>query len=168
MWDTSTWELAWEANDLFVNRVVGATMIGDDEVLVLTIDGGVHRGSLSAPSTTHLQQLSTSGFPISNFTYLLDSNLLLTAAPHEVGGSARLWDLDVGSQIGVSFPAAGEGSWMSADDELVTGEGLVTHLWPVDIATWPDHACRIAGRSLTSDEWNAHGPTGVAFEPVCS
>lgn len=171
VWHTDTWELAWQSSTLLDSRISGATSVDEDEGIVLTIDGDIHHVNLvdgSGWSVSSSTRLSTAGFPLHVFSQILESGHLLTVVPDDWGGAARLWDLEANAQVGVSFPAVGEGGSIHYENELRTGEGNVVHIWPVDVDTWPDHACRIAGRDLTDEEWATHGPTGATLAPLCS
>jgi hypothetical protein len=41
-------------------------------------------------------------------------------------------------------------------------------LWDVDPAVWRRHACAIAGRDLTREEWKLHLPPGKPYRATCS
>lgn len=168
LWSTDTWSLIWQAERLSRSRPVGGTSLDAQTLLLLDIDGMATYIDLASGTVTRTSNLSTAGFPRAVFAEMLESGHLLTVPVAEVGGSARMWDLDAETQIGVSFPAVGEGGSIYSHNEMLTGEGNVAHIWPMDVTTWPEHACRIAGRDLTQQEWDDHGPTGHPFEEVCS
>jgi WD40 repeat protein len=80
-------------------------------------------------------------------------------------GNVLLWDVATGSTIGDPLPGPGPGdNWLAAsltpDGRRVfvvseTGSGWV---WNVDPSDWETIACRIAGRSLTAQEWQEFLP----------
>ncbi|MDY7100294.1 MAG: hypothetical protein S0880_03820 [Actinomycetota bacterium] len=45
------------------------------------------------------------------------------------------------------------------------GDGAV--VWNGERLTLPDLACLLAGRDLTTQEWERHGPPGEPYEPAC-
>ena len=75
-------------------------------------------------------------------------------------GNVVLWDVSTGTAIGGPLPGPGpDDHWLAAyftpDDRHVfvvseTGSGWV---WDVDPSDWEAMACRIAGRSMTLEEW---------------
>jgi WD40 repeat protein len=87
-------------------------------------------------------------------------------------GSAVLWDVATGRQLGsplISTPNEFGGMWLAPDGtKLITyqTDGSVWS-WPLDDATWLTDVCSIAGRDLTSDEWQTYAP-GVPPTPICA
>jgi WD40 repeat protein len=71
-------------------------------------------------------------------------------------GNLILWDMLAGSWIGL--PIAADAQVLNAvaflpDGSLATaGVGGVS-LWEMELSAWQDHACRIANRNLTEQEW---------------
>ncbi len=86
-------------------------------------------------------------------------------------GSARLWDLVSGRQVGKPFPTdAGGTPWGVADGDLlrvVTPVGGNALVWNIDTRTWVDLACRAAGRNMTRAEWATFGPRDTEHRPTC-
>jgi hypothetical protein len=66
-----------------------------------------------------------------------------------------------------------DNDWVSAqfgpDGSQVYGvyPGGTAFVWDVDPARWADHACEVAGRQLTEDEWQRFLPDRP-YEPACS
>jgi WD40 repeat protein/class 3 adenylate cyclase len=88
------------------------------------------------------------------------------------GGFVKLWDTKTLQQLGTAFPGE-PGRWAVATftpngADLVTmydnGRGTV---WPATLRAWEDHACRVAGRNLTREEWSRY-VTGRSYANVCS
>ena len=88
-----------------------------------------------------------------------------------VGGEAILWDVASRKQIGAALPARssepptlgflpGGGQLAAASP---SGSVLV---WEVDPAAWQARACRVAGRTLTRQEWDEFLP-GRPYQAVC-
>ena len=87
---------------------------------------------------------------------------------HEI--APRLWDVDAGVQIGDRFPHEPGIRYFGADGDqlqLVTATADHVLVWDLDVDTWPDLACRVAGRNMTRDEWAAFGPAGEPYRTTC-
>ena len=85
-------------------------------------------------------------------------------------GSARIWDIESAQLVGSSFPNdigvvanGAEGETL----QLVTGVGEHILLWNLETETWPEIACRAAGRNMTETEWDAFGPTDTSYRATC-
>jgi DNA-binding SARP family transcriptional activator/WD40 repeat protein len=74
-------------------------------------------------------------------------------------GVAKLWTAKTRQQFGAAFPGD-PSEWGSArytpdGSKLIVvyqdGKGFV---WPVSGRAWADHACAVAGRNLTREEWS--------------
>ena len=74
-------------------------------------------------------------------------------------GLAKLWTAKTRQQFGAAFPG-NPGQWGSArytpdGSKLIVvyqdGKGFV---WPASGRAWADHACAVAGRNLTREEWS--------------
>ena len=87
-------------------------------------------------------------------------------------GRAKLWTASPMQQLGASFihpPGAQAGNAaITADGRTLIvvyddGSGAV---WPLSIDTWKRHACAVAGRNLTREEW-ARFITGHAYRATC-
>jgi WD40 repeat protein len=74
-------------------------------------------------------------------------------------GLAKLWTTRTQQQFGATFPGD-PGHWGNArytpdGSKLIVvyddGKGFV---WPVSLRAWEDHACAVAGRNLTREEWS--------------
>lgn len=113
------------------------------------------------------------GRPLSGLVPLLeadvsaDGRLLATTSED---GTARLWDIASGRPIGGPLPGGsgdvvgaafvGEGSRLAVVHE---GGGYV---WDVRPSSWKRHACAVAGRTLTRDEWENALPQRE-YAPAC-
>ena len=87
-------------------------------------------------------------------------------------GLAKLWSTRTVRQFGSSFPRE-QGSWGSAaftpdGSRLVVvwddGHGDV---WPTTVRAWEQHACLVAGRQLTREEWSRFVGR-LAYRPACT
>ena len=83
--------------------------------------------------------------------------------------TASAWDLESGTRLGDTFgPYAG-----TFPDVLFEPNGrLLIELlsnaieWPMNLNTWMQFACRVAGRNLTQTEWHSVLPNR-AYRPTC-
>jgi WD40 repeat protein/DNA-binding SARP family transcriptional activator len=81
----------------------------------------------------------------------------------DASGNVVLWDVGTGSTIGDPFPGPGT-EWVAAQftpdgrGVFVVSESGSGWLWDVNPSDWESRACRIAGRSLTQQEWDAFLP----------
>ena len=54
--------------------------------------------------------------------------------------------------------------WAEHEQQLLHGKGAV---WPATARAWAEHACRVAGRNFTREEWSRF-VTGRSYERTCS
>ena len=77
------------------------------------------------------------------------------------GGGLRLWDTATQQLIGAPFPG-GDGQWGTAAftpdgrSLLVVFTDGSAYRWPISVDAWEAHACAIAGRNLTHEEWHRY------------
>jgi WD40 repeat protein/DNA-binding SARP family transcriptional activator/energy-coupling factor transporter ATP-binding protein EcfA2 len=99
--------------------------------------------------------------PVSSITF--SPKLPFFATTGGSDGLAKLWSTRASEVIGASFPREGS-AWGSAGftpdgSKLVVvwndGRGVV---WPASLAGWENHACAVAGRNLTHEEWARYVP----------
>ena len=75
-----------------------------------------------------------------------------------VDGRLALFDATTGALLGSIRPGASDVPTAGAfvDDThtvlVATGDGSL-YTWDTDVEAWIDHACKLAGRNLTADEW---------------
>jgi WD40 repeat protein/DNA-binding SARP family transcriptional activator len=97
--------------------------------------------------------------PVSSISFSPDGSIFATA-----GGSdnlAKLWTTSTLQQFGASFPGMSRGTgWGNAaytpDGKhmvVVWDDGSV-QIWPTSVSAWEQHACAVAGRSFTREEWS--------------
>lgn len=78
-------------------------------------------------------------------------------------GGVNLWDGRSLQQFGATFPG-GAGQWGNAQYTpdgsnivVVYSDGSAA-LWPVSVRAWMDHACSVARRNFTQEEWSRFVP----------
>jgi WD40 repeat protein len=73
-------------------------------------------------------------------------------------GLAKLWDTETRQQFGATFPGD-PGHWGNAQftpdgSKLVVAYDDATgFVWPTAVPAWEQHACVVAGRNFTQEEW---------------
>lgn len=87
------------------------------------------------------------------------------------GGFVKLWDTATLQQVGTAFP--GSPGWFANAAFTTDGAKLVTlyadgrgTVWPATPGAWEDHACRVAGRNLTREEWSRY-VGHRSYETIC-
>ena len=94
--------------------------------------------------------------------------LIVTAG---TDGTTRLWDAATGKQFGATLPGV-DNVWAVADFTHDGSRIVVVYsngqafVWPARWQLWGAHACAVAGRQLTRDEWSAFVPDRP-YVPVC-
>ncbi len=73
------------------------------------------------------------------------------------GAAARIWSTSTLQQFGSDLGGDGLDQNMAFTPDgryllVVTDDGTVTR-WPVSVAAWEQHACAVAGRNFTREEW---------------
>jgi WD40 repeat protein len=73
-------------------------------------------------------------------------------------GLAKLWDTATLQQFGAAF-TGDPGQWGTASFTrdgstlIVAYEDQSGFVWPTSVEAWEQHACAVAGRNLTPEEW---------------
>jgi WD40 repeat protein len=86
-------------------------------------------------------------------------------------GLAKLWTAKTRQQFAAAFPANpgqfGSARYTPDGSKLIVlyqdGKAFV---WPVSLRAWEDHACAVAGRNLTREEWSRF-VGGHRYQNVC-
>ena len=94
--------------------------------------------------------------PVSSISFAPDGKTFATSSGS--AGDSRIYDTATLQQLGSDFPGSA-GQWGTAaytpdDRYLITvyGDGAATR-WPVGLSTWEQHACSVAARNFTHEEW---------------
>jgi len=138
-----------------------------------TLETGVYEGIVQSWNTRTGKEegrpLLADPAPVSSIAFEPGTDTFATGGGS--GGFVKLWDAKTLSQIGSALPGS-PGRWANAvftpdGSQLVTiyddGKGAV---WPVSVAAWKAHACSVAGRNLTREEWSRF-VTGRSYARVC-
>src|SRR6266540_89628 len=98
---------------------------------------------------------------LSSLEFSADGKTLLVGGSD---GGARLYDVPSRTALGTPLQAPNEGGRMTAVFSKDGKRVIVGYIdgralfWDVDPAAWKRHACSVAGRSLTRDEWDQFLP----------
>lgn len=129
---------------------ITATFTPDDLVVTSAQDGTV---ALRDPSTLQVvEEVGGLNLPITGPTFATSGTLMATS--DDFTGAVRLWDTRGLVQLGGPF-AGGGGHLDPSGAGLVIGGDPVTYL-TLDPDRWSDAACEVAGRNLTSEEWDRY------------
>jgi len=133
-------------------------LVGTGEGSVLTLDARTGREREPAIEVTSADMAQIAVSP--------DGQLLATS---DWAAEATLWDLRTHERFGDRF--AKIPGWVpqvafEPNGRLLLTEGGSASEWPVDRPTLQRFACRVAGRSLSRDEWRAVLPN-QPYRPIC-
>jgi WD40 repeat protein/DNA-binding SARP family transcriptional activator len=107
--------------------------------------------------------------PVASIAFAPAGDTFATAGSSD--GLAKLWTAETRRQFGAAFPGD-PGQWGSVrytpdGSKLIVvyqdGKGFV---WPVAGRAWAAHACAVAGRNLTREEWSRF-VGGRRYDDVC-
>ena len=108
--------------------------------------------------------------PVGSVSFGQDAGLFATTGLAD--GRAKLWTVSPVQQLGSSFhhpptAQAGNAAITAGGDKLIVvyddGSGAI---WPLTVEAWKQHACAVAGRNLTREEW-ARFITGHSYRATC-
>src|SRR5262249_19887363 len=104
--------------------------------------------------------------PVAALSYAPDGKTFATTGGSD--GVTKLWTTKTQQQFGATMPGS-TGQWGTATytrdgKKLIAvygdGRGFV---WPASTAAWKQHACAVAGRNFTREEWSRYvGNRGYA------
>ena len=107
--------------------------------------------------------------PVASISFSPDGTTFATSGGSS--GGTSIWETATQQQLGSDFPG-GQGQWGSVaftPDGLyllaVFGDGTAFR-WPVSVMAWETHACQVAGRNLTHEEWSRF-VGGRSYSRVC-
>lgn len=95
--------------------------------------------------------------PVASISFSPSGDEFATAGGSD--GLVKLWVTETRQQFGATFPGD-PGQWGAAlhtpdgSKLVVVYEDGTGFIWPVSLRAWQDHACAVAGRNLTREEWS--------------
>jgi hypothetical protein len=100
----------------------------------------------------------------------VDAELLTSGG---VDFTVRLWTFDGSNMVQVGEPIRSEYLPEPTTPQLIVNTTRTDHvlIWDIVPDTWPEVACRAAGRNLTRAEWAQYAPTASPTArpaPMCS
>jgi WD40 repeat protein len=107
--------------------------------------------------------------PVASIDFAPSDETFATAGGSD--GLAKLWTTATQQQFGATFPGS-PNHWTNAvhtpdgSSLIVVYDDGTGDIWPVDVQNWEDHACALAGRNLTREEW-ARFVSGHAYARTC-
>jgi WD40 repeat protein/class 3 adenylate cyclase len=151
---------------------------GDVTALAFAPDGKLASGTWSGivnlwnpttgRSTGHPTLVAAA--PVASIAFSPDGRTFATSGGSS--GGTRIWDTATLQQVGSDFPG-GQGRWgavaYTPDGRYlfsVFGDGT-GYRWPVSLAAWEEHACAVAGRNFTPEEWRRF-VGGRSYSRVCT
>jgi WD40 repeat protein len=107
--------------------------------------------------------------PVAGIAFAPDGKTFATTGGSS--GGAKIWVTATQQQLGSDFPG-GAGQWgnigYTPDGRYliyVFGDGTA-YRWPISLDAWEQHACAVAGRNFTPEEWQRF-VGGRAYSRVC-
>ncbi len=107
--------------------------------------------------------------PVASISFSADGQTFATSGGSS--GGTSIWGTATQQQLGSNFPG-GAGQWGSVaytpdSRYLITvfGDGTAFR-WPVSVEAWKAHACQVAGRNFTTEEWSRF-VGGRSYSRVC-
>ncbi len=148
----------------------GSLAMAPDGTLWTGSTGGVVQRWNAATGTQIGHAALVAAGPVASISFGRDANRFTTIGLAD--SRAKLWTTTPLQQLGASFPrGAGESGHAAITpdgSELVVvssdGSGSV---WPLSVSAWKSHACAVAGRNFTHEEWArlVHGGTSATTCP---
>jgi DNA-binding SARP family transcriptional activator/WD40 repeat protein len=151
--------------------VFAAAFTADDERLVLIGADGAARvlDAATLDVVAELQDADVATEPRAGAPVVTEDGRWMFSA---TDGEARVWHLESGVQVGKPFPSQAGGLPFAVSDgtllRLVTPLDGRALIWNLDVSTWPDLACRAAGRNMSRAEWSLHGPSDTRYRATCT
>jgi WD40 repeat protein len=95
---------------------------------------------------------------IESIAFSPDGQTLASASWTGVMGAVALWDVASQQLIGQPLPSTHASSVAFSPDGqvLASGRNRAIILWDVSLEAWQVHACHMANRNLTPEEWVSH------------
>jgi WD40 repeat protein len=167
--DSSSSRLLHALRPLGSDSGVVSLAFAPDETLATGTWGGIVQLWNSASGRQLGHPLHAASGPVESIAFDPTGERFATTGGGD--GSAKLWFTSTLQQEGATFPgdqaAHSTAAFQSHGDNLLVvddqGHGFV---WPTSPTAWERHACAVAGRNLTGEEW-ARFVTGYSYRAVC-
>jgi hypothetical protein len=156
VYDTSTWQVVAEIEPTDHGGTVGVRFSADGSLMVTHgVDTSI---AIRDPDTLRVIRTieggTTTSDPLSRQVYLsADNQYAITR-----DGAPRLWHLPSATVIGEFARDDGTTAWpndLGDQLRLVTVHGDHALSWNLEVTTWPQIACKAAGRNFTKAEWDS-------------
>lgn len=166
--DVNTGEVISEGGEL--DLLVHISVASPDGSTVAVADDTGELVTIDVASGHEERRSSSLGAPVYWLEYSDDGSLLVSGAED---GGVSLWDATTLDLLGTVYPphdgepvpAAARFIGNTHDVAIASFDGGV-YRWETDLDRAVDHACQIAGRNLTEEEWAAYLPT-QPYQDVC-
>ena len=181
--DSRTIASTWSDRTLLVDAGTGRTIrtiraLGGDLALafanVETLATGSYAGIVQLWNTSTGKEIGAptqvTPAPVASLSFSPDGQTFVTAGGSD--GVPKLWSTRTLQQLGSDFPGD-PGLWMSARftpdgrDIVVVGRSNRVWVWPATVSAWEQHACAVAGRNFTAEEWRRF-VGGRSYSKVCA
>jgi WD40 repeat protein len=152
------------------NGVTSAVITPDHARVVEVLSDGSFRLYSGAEFTPASSWVPAHVGSLSNWGVFTDDGALLVTGGHD--GSVRFWRAQDGAEVGTRIQIALRSGdvvrpmTMSGGRVLTVDWGGTVRSVPTTAPGWKRLACRIAGRDLTTTEWDRYLP-GRAYEHTC-
>jgi DNA-binding SARP family transcriptional activator/WD40 repeat protein len=170
MWDTGTWERIGDPD--LTEYDIASGFWSDDGSMVATAssDGQVtiRDGETFRPIRRMIGAARPVG-PYRSGPMIFSENGAFLLTNHD--NVIRLWDVKTGEQIGTDITTLeGTVSGIGGGSVLhgITAEENHALIWNLDLETWPELACQVAGSNLTRSEWEQWGPVDEDYRAICA
>jgi WD40 repeat protein/DNA-binding SARP family transcriptional activator len=108
--------------------------------------------------------------PVASISFAPTGDTFATTGASD--GLAKLWTTKTQQQFGATFPGdpgqSGNARFTPDGSKLIVvyqdGKGFI---WPVTLNAWKNHACAVAGRNFTHEEWSRF-VGGGSYSNVCA
>lgn len=161
--DTAVWDLSGDEPALLQRGRVGltSTFTPAGDLVTSTQSGTV---AVRDPRTFEVLA-QAEGLPASLTTPGVDADGALMVTTDDGTGAVRVWSLpDLALVAGpLDGPYYAD---INADGSLVVLGSTTSSLLTLDADAWDDAACRVAGRNLTTEEWQRYFP-GEPYRETC-
>lgn len=169
LWDTTTWTRV-ENPDLAGYDIASGYWSGDGSLVATASSDGqitIRNGQTFEP----IRRVVGAARPVGPYRsgpmlFSADKAYLLTDHDNVI----RLWDVGTGEQVGTDIPTwDGTASGINGGEVFhgVTAGEHHALIWNLDLETWPELACLVAGSNLTVSEWEQWGPADEPYRSTC-